>query len=81
MPKQLCSLLVTILIYGEPAKPDVLWEKYKQVMGEDILRQISLANQVSRQDLKYNVDNEVLILLQEEMEGMGSCLKKFGLPS
>ena len=50
-------------------------------MEEDILRQISLVTQVSRQDLKNNVDNEVLILLQEELEGMGSCLERFGLPS
>ena len=28
MPKQLCSLFVTILIFGELAQPDVLWEKY-----------------------------------------------------
>ena len=38
MPKQLHSLFITILIFGEPAKPDVLWEKYKEVMGKDLLR-------------------------------------------
>ena len=38
MPTQLHSLFVTILIFGEPAKPAVLWEKYKEAMGEDILR-------------------------------------------
>ena len=36
MPKQLQSLFVTILIFGQPAKPLDLWEKYKEVMGEDI---------------------------------------------
>ena len=30
MPKQLCSFFVTILIFEEPAKPAVLWEKYKK---------------------------------------------------
>ena len=35
MPKQLRSLFVTILIFGQPAKPLDLWEKYKEVMGED----------------------------------------------
>ena len=37
MPKQLHSLFVTILIFGEPAKPAILWENYKEVMGEDLL--------------------------------------------
>ena len=36
MPKQLRSLFVTILIFGQPAKPLDLWEKYKEVMGEDM---------------------------------------------
>ena len=36
MPKQLQSLFVTILIFGQPAKPLDLWKKYKEVMGEDI---------------------------------------------
>ena len=36
MPKQLWSLFVTILIFGQPAKPLDLWEKYKEVMAEDI---------------------------------------------
>ena len=36
MPKQLRSLFVTILIFGQPSKPLDLWEKYKDVMGEDI---------------------------------------------
>ena len=38
MPKQLRSLFVTILIFGEPAKPISLWEKHKKVMGEDIMK-------------------------------------------
>ena len=36
MLKQLQSLLVTILIFGHPATPLDLWEKYKEVLGEDI---------------------------------------------
>ena len=35
MPKQLHSLLVTILIFREPAKPEVLWERYKEVIREN----------------------------------------------
>ena len=36
MPRQLWSLFVTILIFGEPSQPAVLWEKYKDVMGGKI---------------------------------------------
>ena len=28
MPKQLSSLFLTILQFGEPAKPQLLWDKY-----------------------------------------------------
>ena len=79
MPIQLQSLFVTILIFREPAKPVVLREKYKEVMGEDLLRQISPPVQISTDDARRQVDNEVLLLLQEELEGMGACLKQFGL--
>ena len=80
MPVQLCSLFVTILIFGEPAKPIVLWEKYKDVMGEDLLRQMSVSVQTSIAALRKCADNEVLMLLQEELEGMGACLEQSGLP-
>ena len=50
-------------------------------MGEDLLREIFISYQVSTQQKGKCVDNEVLILLQEELEGMGACLEKFGLPT
>ena len=79
MPTQLCSLFVTILIFGEPAKPEVLWERYKEVMEEDIFRQTT--SEDLSQEMRKHVENEVLIMLQEELEGMGMCLEKFGLPT
>ena len=78
MPKQLHSLFVTILIFGEPCKPTVLWNKYKEVMG-DLQRQFSM--HISTQNFDESAHNEVVILLQEELEGMGTCLEKFGLPT
>ena len=80
MPKQLCSLFVTILIFGEPAKPLELWLKHKQMLGEDLQRQMSLCHEVLL-DEHSRVDNEVLCLLNAELEGMGTCLEKFGLPT
>ena len=81
MPKQLHSLFVTILIFGDPAEPDILWHKYKDALGEDLLQDTSICKQVSTDELTKFVDNEVLLLLQEELEGMGTSLEKFGLPT
>ena len=44
MPKQLRSLFVTILIFGQPAKPLDMWEKYKEVMGEGISPKFSFGS-------------------------------------
>ena len=81
MPKQLQSLFVTILIFGKPAKPLDLWEKYKEVMGEDISQNFPLAHTMCNAKKQRCVMNEVLLCLQEELEGMGSSLELFGLPS
>ena len=81
MPNQLCSLFVTILIFGQPSKPLDLWEKYKDVMGEDISRNVPLAHTISNVEKQRYVIKEVLLYLQEELEGMGSSLEIFDLPS
>ena len=81
MPKQFRSLFVTILIFGQPAKPFTLWEKYKDVMAEDISQNFPLAHTMCNADKQKGVMNKVLLCLQEELEGMGSSLEVFGLPS
>ena len=81
MPKQLRSLFVTILIFGQPTKPLALWGKYNQVMAEDISQNFPLAHTMCNADKQKGVMNEVLLCLQEELEGMGSSLEVFGLPS
>ena len=81
MPVQLHSLFVTILIFGEPANLVMLWDKYKEVMGEDLFRQISTTQQTSVEDVRKLVDNEVFLLLQEDLEAMGTSLEQFGLPT
>ena len=81
MPKQLWSLFVTILIFGQPAKPLDLWEKYKEVMGEYISQNFPLVHTMCNAEKQRCVMNEVLLCLQEELEGMGSSLEIFGLPS
>ena len=81
MPKQLWSLFVTILIFGQPTKPLALWEKYKGVMAGDISQNFPLAHTMCNVDKQKSVMNKVLLCLQEELEGMGSSLEVFGLPS
>ena len=81
MPKQFCSLFVTILIFGQPAKPNILWEKHKEVMGEDIWRDALTSLTIPLEELRKDVDNEVLILLQRELEAMGTSLEAFDLPA
>ena len=46
MPKQLWSLFVTILIFGQTVKPLDLWEKCKEVMGEDMSQNFPLAHTI-----------------------------------
>ena len=36
---------------------------------------------MSKEDCAKHVENEVFLLLQEELEVMGSCLQRFGLPT
>ena len=71
MPKQLQSSFVTILIFGQPAKPLDLWEKYQEVMSEDISQNSSLDHTMCNAKKQRCVMNEVFLCLQEEFEGMG----------
>ena len=59
----------------------MLWEKYKECMGEDALRNMHAYVQLPENECRMHVDNEVLLQLQEELQGMGTCLEKFGLPT
>ena len=60
MLKQLWSLFVTILIFGQPVKPLDLWEKYKEVMGEDISQNFPLAHTMCNAEKQRCVINEVI---------------------
>ena len=80
MPKQLRSLFVTILVFGEPAQPCMLWEKFKDSMSEDLLKEAKAYLQLPTDELKWHAENEVLLLIQEELESVNTCLQDFGLP-
>ena len=81
MPKQPHSLFPTILLFGDPAKPQVLWEKYKDMMGEDLLRDAVMSQNTPKEQLMLKVDNEVLLLLEDELAAIDKCLADFNLPT
>ena len=65
MPKQQSSLFLTILLFGEPAKPQLLWDKYKDMMDEDLLRDAVMSQNTPKEQLMLKFDNKVLLLLED----------------
>ena len=55
--------------------------KVQKTMGEDVLRSVPTHLQMPDEECQMRVDNEVLLLLQDELEAMGTCLERFGLPT
>ena len=51
----------------------------KKTMGENVLRSIPTHLQMPDEECQMHVDNEVLLLLKDELEAMGTCLERFGL--
>ena len=80
MPYQIRILFVTIVVFGEPLRPLDLWEKYKHSMSEDILQKLSNMRNKNANQLQEHVENSVLLLLQNELYELGTCLENFGLP-
>ena len=70
-----------ILVFGEPAKPKDLWEKYKKTMGEDIMWKASNSRDTEICKIPAYIENSVLALLQDELFELGSCLELFNLPA
>ena len=81
LPFQIRSLFVTILVFGEPLKPHDLWIKYKKAMGEDILWKCSHTKIINSARVQDHVDNSVLLILQTDLNELGTCLENFGLPT
>ena len=81
MPKQLHSLFLTILLFGESAKPQLLSDKSKDMMGQDVLRDAVMSQNTTKEQLMLKVDNEVFLLLEYELLAMDKCLADFNLPT
>ena len=80
LPYQIRSLFVTILVFGEPTNPEQLWEKYKDTMREDIMWKTLKSGTVDKSKLDEYVGNSVLLLIEDDLMQLGSCLENFGLP-
>ena len=81
MPKQLCSFFLTNLLFGEPAKPQLLWDKYKDMMDEDLSMDAVMSQNTPKEQLMLKVNNEVLLLLDDELVAIDICLADFNLPN
>ena len=68
-------------MFGEPAKPKDLWEKYKKSMGEDIMRKASNSGDIEICKIPAYIENSVFTLLHNELFELGSCLELFNLPA
>ena len=80
-PYQIWALFVMILVFGEPAKPKDMWEKYRKTMGEDIMWKASNSRDMDICKIPAYSENSVLSLLQDELFELGSCLELFNLPA
>ena len=81
LPSQICSLFVTILVFGEPLKPYDLWMKHKDAMCEDILWKVSKMESIHLTKLSGHVDNSILLLLQNDPCELATSLDNFGMPT
>ena len=81
-PAKLRNLFFLLLITCGPSNPRQRWEKYKEHLTEDILRQARRRN--PGMNLNYTPDmfNESLIILEDKSSAMaGEDLKQLGILS
>ena len=69
------------MLFGEPAKLQLLWDKNKELMGEDLLRDALRTQNIQKEQLMVTVDNEVLLPLEAELAAMDRSLADFDLPT
>ncbi|XP_031634678.1 uncharacterized protein LOC116347980 [Contarinia nasturtii] len=81
-PKQIRMLFAIILTTCAPSDPKGLWEKHKESISEDILRQARRANPDLAIQFSEEMFNEALILLEDVCMSINNkSLCQLGLPS
>jgi hypothetical protein len=64
-PAQLGGLFAIILTTCGPSNPKTLWEKYKENLTEDVLRQLHRENPTMDLNFSPDIFNQALILLED----------------
>lgn len=81
-PRQIRDLFVIIISICAPADPMRLWERFKEILSEDIQRRIRIANPGIDIQFSDEIFNETLILIEETCLSMvNKTLFQLGLPA
>lgn len=68
--------------HSAPADPLTLWERFKESLSEDILRQIRFANQDNDIQFSNDIFNESLIMIEEKCMSLSNkTVFELGLPA
>ncbi|CAE1227484.1 unnamed protein product [Acanthosepion pharaonis] len=81
MPSALRHLLTTILQVCEPSDPKSLWDKYKDFLSEDILREAQLLCPTMALTFNDEIYNRALIIIENLPKGRlrcGPCIHQAG---
>ena len=81
-PTHLRNLFAVIITICAPSNPFSFWDKHKESLSEDLLRERQTTNH--DMDLNFNCDvsNDALILLENKCESINAkTLCQLGLPA
>ncbi|CAE1165494.1 unnamed protein product [Acanthosepion pharaonis] len=82
LPSALPHLFTTILQMCEPCDPKSLWDKYKDFLSEDILREAQLMCPTMALTFNHEIYNRALIIIENLFVEMGGgSLAAIGLPT
>lgn len=80
-PLRLRELFSVMLIFCQLSDPCKLWEKYKIEFSEDITRQIEREHNEQAENLRDEIYNKCLLLIEDAVLSLGGQnLKHYGLP-
>lgn len=81
-PNQIRTLFAIILTTCAPSDPKDLWEKHKESLSDDILRNVRRQNSNEEIQFSPEIFNEALKLLEDKcIEINNKTLSEFGLPT
>lgn len=82
LPQQIRTLFAIILTTCAPSDPKSLWEKHKESLSEDVIRQARRANPDMKIQFTEEIFNEALILLEDSCVSINNKpLCQLGLPA